>query len=514
MRNKKSIFLGFLISILAWNANFSWVNGLSFSSVKAISNLDGRILLQVESHGEAWYVNPLNSQRYYLGRPSDALALMRQLGLGISNADLAVFNNIAPRRLAGRILLQVQAQGQAYYVNPTNLRLYYLGRPTDAFGLMKSQGLGISNHDLALIPLSSSSVVPQIYVDTTVPTTLNTGISLNATTSTIHNFLFKYKNNNYEIFQNFSSSLYQSYATTPKVYTYSSNNAPSDLRNSFYGLFLTLKTGDSSLDDLIGQLRALAVKNNWTDDQLLEFTISLVQYIPYDHAKLSLSDNRNTNPYFPYETLYLDRGVCSDKTFLAVSLMRRLGYGAAILDFPDLNHSAAGIACPLVDSINGSGYCYVETTNYFSFGIIPQSINSGQAQSSDNQFNNLFDSSILGTIEIYQKTTGKTYQGVAATRAQVANLALAKNELTTKEVEINDLQNNITAQETNLTSVKTQMDDYYKNGQISQYNSLVASYNVLVNNYNLTVNNYQSLVDAYNIKVNNFNQNVNDFYQK
>src|SRR5665811_1427224 len=92
----------------------------------------------------------------------------------------------------------------------------------------------------------------------------------------------------------------------PKVYTYSSNNVPTDLRNSFYGLFLTLKPGDSSLDDLIGQLKSLAVKNNCTVDQLLEFTMSLVQYIPYDHAKLLLSDNRNTNPFFPYETLYLD----------------------------------------------------------------------------------------------------------------------------------------------------------------------------------------------------------------
>ena len=50
--------------------------------------LAGRILLQVEEHGEAWYVDPLDHKRYFLGRPEDAFALMRAKGLGITNADL------------------------------------------------------------------------------------------------------------------------------------------------------------------------------------------------------------------------------------------------------------------------------------------------------------------------------------------------------------------------------------------------------------------------------------------
>ena len=53
------------------------------------ARLAGMILLQVEEKGEAWYVNPKNKQRYYLGRPADAFAIMRSLGLGITNADLS-----------------------------------------------------------------------------------------------------------------------------------------------------------------------------------------------------------------------------------------------------------------------------------------------------------------------------------------------------------------------------------------------------------------------------------------
>jgi hypothetical protein len=39
----------------------------------------GKILLQVEGNGEAWYVNPDDGKRYFLGRPAEALALLANL---------------------------------------------------------------------------------------------------------------------------------------------------------------------------------------------------------------------------------------------------------------------------------------------------------------------------------------------------------------------------------------------------------------------------------------------------
>ncbi|MFA6551772.1 MAG: hypothetical protein WCV41_04565 [Patescibacteria group bacterium] len=55
----------------------------------ASERLSGKILLDVERNGEGWYVYPENKKRYYLGRPDDAFKIMRELGLGITNADLA-----------------------------------------------------------------------------------------------------------------------------------------------------------------------------------------------------------------------------------------------------------------------------------------------------------------------------------------------------------------------------------------------------------------------------------------
>ena len=476
--------------------------GAKLPSVLAVSDLRGRILLQVEDKGQAWYVNPVNSQRYYLGRPIDAFNLIRSLGLGVSNADLASFQKNSPRRLAGRILLQVQSQGQAYYLNPLDLKLYYLGRPIDAFNLMRTQGLGISNKDLLSISIFSQA--------TTIPSVTIPNVSLGTTSL----FTFKYQSNSYEIDQVFAKSWYETYRTSPKVFTYSSATEPPNLRDAFYNLFLQTKPGDSSLTDLAAKLKAIATANNWDDNQLAELTLSFVQAIAYDNEKLINSNNRNIDPYYPYETLYLKRGVCSDKTFLAVALLRKLGYGAAILDFPDLNHSAVGIACPLADSINNSGYCYGETTNYFPLGVIPQTINSGQAQTVVEEFSNLFDSANLGTIEIYQKTNGKIYQGLSVTRAKIAAIKTAKEDINSQQTSMKIEETSLRTQESNLKNLKAEVDAYYNNGQISQYNASIPAYNDLVKQYNIVLAEYQIKVAEYNQMVIDFNRLVKEFYQK
>lgn len=179
------------------------------------TNLSGKILLQVEENGEAWYVNPLDNLRYYLGRPLDAFNLMRRFGLGIKNEYLnqipigliaqsgtdsdndglvdlledaiktdkynkdtdgdgfndkvEIENQYNPNgsgkfpteinqalidRLKGRILLQVEDHGEAWYINPDNGHRYFLGRPVHAFEIMRTLGLGITNADLATIKIN------------------------------------------------------------------------------------------------------------------------------------------------------------------------------------------------------------------------------------------------------------------------------------------------------------------------------------------------------------------------
>lgn len=126
--------------------------------------LSGRIVLQVQQNGEAWYIAPGDNRRHYLGRPADAFKIMREKGLGISNTDLGdipkegeSWNARADvlNRTKGKILLQVEEHGEAWYVNPVNGKRYYLGRPADAFRIMRNLGLGITKQDLKKIEFGS-----------------------------------------------------------------------------------------------------------------------------------------------------------------------------------------------------------------------------------------------------------------------------------------------------------------------------------------------------------------------
>ncbi len=131
-------------------------------------NLKGRIVLQVEANGEAWYVHPETGKASFLGRPVDALNIMSEMGLGISDENLfklrgegnetGDFDEALSRQLAGKILLQVESQGQAWYINPVDLQRYYLGRPDDALRVFRALGLGISNQTFAVMDLSESFI--------------------------------------------------------------------------------------------------------------------------------------------------------------------------------------------------------------------------------------------------------------------------------------------------------------------------------------------------------------------
>ncbi len=118
-----------------------------------LNRLKGRILLQVQDKGQAWYLNPVDGLRYNLGRPEDAYNVMRQLALGVSNDSFSAIENSPSswRKFAGRILLKTEDNGKAYYFDPTALKLYYLGRPADAFNVMRGRGLGVTNSDLSKI---------------------------------------------------------------------------------------------------------------------------------------------------------------------------------------------------------------------------------------------------------------------------------------------------------------------------------------------------------------------------
>lgn len=469
--------------------------------VEAASIFSGRIFLQVQDKGQAWYVYPPDSKRYYLGRPADAFDVMRKLGLGISEKDFYAAAIKAPRNVLGRIILRVQDKGQAYYVDPVSGRLSYLGRPIDAFNIMRSHGEGITNADLDKIASGSLDL-------TTFGSPAGASVTLTPDQKLVQ-FSWKYKNKTYKLDQILSKSLYTQYQAMPRVLTYNSDEVPANLRDSFYAMFLVPRSGDDSLTKILAELKRLAQLENISGDDLTDFVMAFVQYIPYDTAKAAGDNKAN----YLYETLYRNMGVCSDKSFLALALLRQLGYGASILDFPDSKHSAVGISCPRDQSTSASGYCYTETTSFFPIGAAPQSFVSGQAESIV-QFDKVFDTNELGKMEIYQENEGKIYQNIINTREQVEVIKKLAQTINESRSALGALSLELATDRTNLDNMLAQLEVYKNGGDWTNYNSLVVQYNAAAKDYNDKATNYQLKIDIYNTNVREYNSLSQGFYQQ
>jgi len=109
----------------------------------------GKIFIQVDGKGEAWYINPNDGKRYYLSRPKDAFNIMRKFSLGVKHKFITDNQNKAyASKYRGKILLDVEDKGKAYYIDLRDGKSYYLGSPANAFDVIRKRGIGIKNNDL------------------------------------------------------------------------------------------------------------------------------------------------------------------------------------------------------------------------------------------------------------------------------------------------------------------------------------------------------------------------------
>jgi lipoprotein-anchoring transpeptidase ErfK/SrfK len=139
--------------IIAFLALFLATPALAFPDDNLSSRLSGRILLDVDNRGEAWYVYPGDFHRYYLGTPSDAYGLMRNLSLGVTNNNFSKIASTTPDKFKGFILLKTEDVGKAYYFNPVDKSLTYMANADGAFEVMHKFSLGVTNADLKTIPI-------------------------------------------------------------------------------------------------------------------------------------------------------------------------------------------------------------------------------------------------------------------------------------------------------------------------------------------------------------------------
>lgn len=138
--------------------------------------LHGKMLLDVDGNGEVYYVDPVTGGKEYLADGSSAHRLLERRALGITEENFAELvigenkedasvceENKLGKRLRGRIVLRVEENGEAYWINPENCRAYYAGTHEAAYELMKRMSLGIKKGDLAKVGDNKRQKVKRAY---------------------------------------------------------------------------------------------------------------------------------------------------------------------------------------------------------------------------------------------------------------------------------------------------------------------------------------------------------------
>ena len=332
-------------------------------------------------------------------------------------------------------------------------------------------------------------------------------------------FKWTYAKKNYELNETLYGSANDYYGAQSKQFEYQ-GDLPADWKEKYFAMFLRVAPGDAAIANLAEDIKQAGLKNNLSHDQIAELVLSFVQAIPYDDAKakLILAGDSSAQVNYPYETLYSDKGVCSDKSFLADLLLHDLGYGTALFVYDSENHMAVAVQCPAKDSSYGSGYCYAETTAVGEkIGMIPDlNAQNNQAQGVQklDYFSNSqgqFDVKKLGPVGIFEKTSGQLYSGVAATMQTSQQIETLGGWITDARGQLIAQNAKINADRATLSGMDKNMQKFSKAKDYKNYNELVPQYNNLINALQKEIISYNAQVNAYNQKVKNYNNLVASF---
>lgn len=307
-------------------------------------------------------------------------------------------------------------------------------------------------------------------------------------------FKWEYQHQNFELKETLYRSVEAYYAKKEKGILTSKEESSIEK-------YLTPAKEDNTIEKVSSDLVGLAKTKNLTKDETADLALAFVQSIPYDTKRASTD---LTHPRYPYEVLYENLGICSDKTLLADALLRKLGYGTSIFLFTKDQHMALGVSCPGQYSSYNSGYCFAETTAVGNrIGLIPElkedrQATSPQAMPSYSETQSSTSTKKLSDPLVVSKTTGLSYEGIIKTIALLDNINTFKSDLGT-------LNSQITADENSLQELGAELEGYKSTGEIEKYNALVPTYNSLLSKIKDEISEYNAKVQNYNTLILQFN---------
>lgn len=343
-----------------------------------------------------------------------------------------------------------------------------------------------------------------------------------------------YRGQKVTVKENLYKSIDDFYGADPKKRSYTA------LSN--YKGFVSSYPEDGAIDSLVQKINAKGKAMNLSKDEILDLATCFVQNIPYDREKgkivLSQGDGVNVNPLdakamlgrFPYETLYDNEGICTDKSYLEAAIVEKMRYGVAILTFNKERHMAVGVKTPAKYSSYDGKYSYLETTNTgYNVGQIPAiDEQSGSAKSSSiervskKEEGKYWIPDIpepdLSQPKVISLSDGNEYMRIVETTKRLKRM---------KELIkiINAKSKTLFAYQDKLTELKQQSDplvqsyeeyanelqkaenNYKQNPTRESFNR----YQDVYSEYESRYNNARGAVSAYNSNLNIYNAMVQDF---
>lgn len=308
------------------------------------------------------------------------------------------------------------------------------------------------------------------------------------------NFKWEYQHQNFELKETLYQSIDQYYARKEK-------GILTGQEESSIQKYLNFPREDTTINKVSGDLTGLAQSKNLTKDETVDLVLAFVQSIPYDTERASTD---LAHPRYPYEVLYENLGICSDKSLLADVLLRELSYGTSVFLFTKDQHMALGVACPAQYSSYNSGYCFAETTAVGNkIGLIPElkedrQATSPQALPAYSEVEQSASTKRLSDPQIIAKASGLSYGGIVETIALLNDINTLKNDLSTINEEIG-------ADEKSLNELGAQLEGYKSIEDYAGYNSIVPTYNALLDKIKNEISNYNAKVLRYNTLIAQFN---------
>ncbi len=332
------------------------------------------------------------------------------------------------------------------------------------------------------------------------------------------------------------------------------------IKSGDYKRFIYENARDDTIDDLADKIRAEARVRSLSDDQLLELAGCFIQNIPYDDVKASavlaggaISDKDLSQ--HPYETLYKNSGICTDKTYLGSLLLQKLGYSTGIYLFPEDEHMALAVSVPAPYTSFGSKYTIFELTNTgFAPGELPTGIddNDGRPSVSINTLNELSLSQDPTQVNYQQSNyidaptlvidvnEGKSYNRIAAVKNLKYKISNGLSELESKTATLNSAYNELVyrdnAQESAYSYYLSLPSTTYECGYQYNYSysySLYSysspytyecgyvpnkskdyaydTYSFRLSSYNSYVYYYNALLDSYNAELSTVQADINSY---